>query len=68
LTVTLFASLGYPVAANHGQAAEPSEITGKTWFARSNGTAADYELMLRFLVKHRITAAYLPEILIQMRS
>jgi hypothetical protein len=32
------------------------------------GTAADYELMLRFLVKHRITAAYLPEILIQMRA
>jgi hypothetical protein len=32
------------------------------------GTAADYELMLRFLVKRRITAAYLPEILIQMRS
>lgn len=32
------------------------------------GTAADYELMLRLLVKHRISAAYLPEILIQMRS
>jgi glycosyltransferase len=32
------------------------------------GTAADYELMLRFLVKHRISCAYLPEILIKMRS
>jgi glycosyltransferase len=31
------------------------------------GTAADYELMLRFLVKNRITCAYLPEILIMMR-
>lgn len=32
------------------------------------GTAADYELMLRFLVKHRISCAYLPEILIAMRA
>ena len=30
--------------------------------------AADYELMLRFLVKHRITTAYIPEILVKMRS
>lgn len=32
------------------------------------GTAADYELMLRFLLKHRITSAYLPEIIVKMRS
>ncbi|MBW2661229.1 MAG: glycosyltransferase, partial [Deltaproteobacteria bacterium] len=32
------------------------------------GSAADYELMLRFLVKHRITTAYIPEILVKMRS
>ncbi len=31
------------------------------------GTAADYELMLRFLVKHRITARYIPEVLVKMR-
>lgn len=38
------------------------------YFNLEMGTAADYELMLRFLVRHRISAAYLPEILIQMRS
>lgn len=32
------------------------------------GSAADYELMLRFLVKHGITTAYIPEILVRMRS
>jgi glycosyltransferase len=31
------------------------------------GTAADYELMLRFLVRHGIRAAYLPEVLVKMR-
>jgi len=31
------------------------------------GSAADYELMLRFLVKHRITTAYIPEVLVKMR-
>ena len=31
------------------------------------GTAADYELMLRFLVKHEITTQYIPEVLIKMR-
>ncbi|MFZ5998462.1 MAG: glycosyltransferase family 2 protein [Nitrospirota bacterium] len=29
--------------------------------------AADYELMLRFLVKHKITTHYIPEVLIKMR-
>lgn len=38
------------------------------YFNLEMGTAADYELMLRFLVKHRISAAYLPEIVIKMRS
>lgn len=32
------------------------------------GTAADYELMLRFLVKHQICCTYIPEILIHMRT
>lgn len=31
------------------------------------GSAADYELMLRFLLKHRIRVAYIPEILVKMR-
>jgi glycosyltransferase len=29
--------------------------------------SADYELMLRFLLKHRIKAVYLPEVLVKMR-
>jgi glycosyltransferase involved in cell wall biosynthesis len=32
------------------------------------GTAADYELMLRFLVKYKISATYIPDILVKMRS
>jgi len=31
------------------------------------GTAADYELMLRFLLKHKISCAYIPEVLVKMR-
>lgn len=31
------------------------------------GTAADYEIMLRFLLKHRIRVAYLPEVLVHMQ-
>lgn len=31
------------------------------------GTAADYELMLRFLVRHGLRAAYVPEVLVRMR-
>ena len=31
------------------------------------GSAADYELMLRFLLKSRISAAYIPEMLVKMR-
>lgn len=30
-------------------------------------TAADYELMLRFLVKHQISCKYIPEVLVKMR-
>ena len=32
------------------------------------GTAADYEMMLRLLVKHRITTSYIPEVLVKMRA
>jgi len=32
------------------------------------GSAADYELMLRLLFRHRITAAYIPEVLVRMRA
>lgn len=32
------------------------------------GSAADYELMLRFLLKHQLPARYIPEVLVQMRS
>lgn len=31
-------------------------------------SAADYELMLRVLVKHKMKAAYLPEVLVKMRA
>ena len=31
------------------------------------GTAADYELMLRFLLKHRTSTTYIPEVLVRMR-
>lgn len=36
-------------------------------FNTNCGTAADYELMLRFMVKYRITSAYIPEVLVKMR-
>ena len=36
-------------------------------FNLSLGSSADYELMLRFLLKHRITSRYIPETLIKMR-
>jgi glycosyltransferase len=31
-------------------------------------SAADYELMLRFLYKHRFSVSYLPEIIVKMRA
>jgi glycosyltransferase involved in cell wall biosynthesis len=36
-------------------------------FSLEIGSAADYELMLRFLLKHRIAVAYIPHILVRMR-
>jgi glycosyltransferase involved in cell wall biosynthesis len=32
------------------------------------GSAADYELMLRFLYKHQIKTAYIPKVLVHMRT
>ena len=32
------------------------------------GSAADYELMLRFLLKENVAAAYIPEVLVKMRT
>lgn len=32
------------------------------------GTAADYELMLRMLLKHQVAAAYIPGVLVHMRT
>ena len=31
------------------------------------GTSADYELMLRLLLKHSVTTSYIPEVLVKMR-
>jgi glycosyltransferase involved in cell wall biosynthesis len=36
-------------------------------FKLDQGSAADYELMLRLLLKERITTAYIPETLVRMR-
>jgi glycosyltransferase len=36
-------------------------------FAPALGTAADYELLLRLLLRHRVRAAYLPRVLVRMR-
>jgi glycosyltransferase involved in cell wall biosynthesis len=32
------------------------------------GTAADYELMLRMLLKHQVAATYIPQVLVHMRT
>lgn len=37
-------------------------------FSLELGSAADYELMLRLLLRHRVGVAYLPEVLVHMRS
>jgi glycosyltransferase len=37
-------------------------------FSLSMGSAADYELMLRFLLRHGVQAAYLPRVLVHMRT
>jgi glycosyltransferase len=36
-------------------------------FNLAMGSAADYELMLRFLVKQRVRVAYIPDVLVKMR-
>lgn len=36
-------------------------------FRLDMGTSADYELMLRLLLKHKLSACYIPEILVKMR-
>lgn len=38
------------------------------FFNLNLGTAADYELMLRFLLKHRINTTYIPEVFVHMRT
>jgi glycosyltransferase len=37
-------------------------------FDLSLGSAADYELMLRFLLRHRLNVRYIPKILVRMRT
>jgi len=37
-------------------------------FDSSFGTAADYELMVRFLVKHEISCVYIPQVLVCMQT
>ncbi len=37
-------------------------------FNLAMGTAADYELMLRFCVRHQINVVYIPEVLVHMRT
>ena len=37
-------------------------------FNTNLGSAADYEIMLRFLVKHKTKAAYIPDVLVKMRT
>jgi len=37
-------------------------------YSLNHGSAADYELMLRFLFKHQITSHYIPRVLIRMRA
>lgn len=37
-------------------------------FNRHLGSAADYEIMLRFLLRHRVKAVYLPLVLVHMRT
>ncbi len=32
------------------------------------GSAADYEMMLRLLVRERLEAAYIPDVLVKMRT
>ena len=36
-------------------------------FDLSMGSSADYELMLRFLVRHDVEAVYIPRVMVKMR-
>jgi glycosyltransferase len=51
----------------------PTFFTRKSFYERlggfdpSMGTAADYELMLRFLLKHGVRTAYIPRVLVLMQ-
>jgi glycosyltransferase involved in cell wall biosynthesis len=38
------------------------------YFNLNLGSAADYELMLRFLIRHRLKTVYIPEVLVKMRT
>ncbi len=38
------------------------------YFNVALGTAADYELTLRLLLKHKVSTAYIPEVLVHMRA
>jgi glycosyltransferase len=38
------------------------------YFNPDLGSAADYEIMLRFLFKHRLKAVYIPQVLVHMRT
>ena len=37
-------------------------------FDLSLGSAADYEIMLRFLLRYRLNATYIPQVLVKMRT
>ena len=37
-------------------------------FNTTLGSAADYEIMLRFLLKHKLRTTYIPEVLVKMRT
>ena len=37
------------------------------FFNLNLGSAADYEMMLRFLLKHKVSTIYIPEVLVKMR-
>lgn len=53
--------------------AHPTFYARKELFAKYGnyrldmGSAADYELMIRFLHKHKVKAVYLPEVMVKMR-
>jgi glycosyltransferase len=64
-----------PNAFYHGWVPpHPTFFCRKSVFERYGGfntkykTAADFELMLRFIEKHRITLGYIPKILVRMRT